>query len=394
MGTERGAWLPLTIMLLGGAPASAFAQTSVTDVLSFLVTNQAVETGSVERDVAAARATSDTISRALLANLATLPIPSTSSAFVYRLNPDIGTVERAAQTFGPALIQNALTTGRGNAGAGLTFQHLRFTALDGESLRDGTLVTTANKFVDEAEPFDVDQLTLAIDADIVTLYGSVGLGDRVEIGAAAPFVWLRVDGSRVNSYRGRTFTQAAGNAVAFGVADILARGKVNLFEEAGSSLAAGVDVRFPTGRREDLLGTGRTGVRFSAMGTVEGDRMTAHANAGFAFGGLAEEVSYGFALSGAATPRLTVTVEALGRFVDTAGSIDTVTLPHPTLAGVETLRLSAGSSRLQTLTIAPGLKWNIADTWVLVASVGVPLNKGGLRAPFVPFVGLDYSLGR
>src|SRR5690349_2286899 len=79
--------------------ASASAQ-SVTDVLTFLLTNQTVETGSVERDRNAALATRDTISRALLSNLATLPVPTSSAGFVYRLNPDLGTVERATESFG------------------------------------------------------------------------------------------------------------------------------------------------------------------------------------------------------------------------------------------------------------------------------------------------------
>ena len=59
------------------ASTSASAQ-SVTDVLTFLVTNQSVSTGSVERDREAAQATSITISRALAANLATLPVTSSS----------------------------------------------------------------------------------------------------------------------------------------------------------------------------------------------------------------------------------------------------------------------------------------------------------------------------
>lgn len=395
MHLKRSATAAFALTLaLAAWPAPTSAQNSVTDVLRFLVTNQAIETGSVERDASAARATSDTIARALLANLATLPVPSTSAAFVYRLNPDIGTVERATGTFGPALIQTALTAGRGNAGLGLTFQHLRFNALDGHDLRTGTLVTTANQFVDEPQPFDVDALTLNVDADIVTLYGSVGLGNRVEIGGAAPFVSLRLNGSRVNTYRGRTFTQASGSATALGLADVLARGKINIYDDGGGRLSAGVDVRLPTGRQDDLLGTGRTAVRFSAIGTWQGDRVTAHANAGYAIGGLAEELLYGFALSGAATPRLTLTVEALGRVLDTPGEIVSAALPHPTLAGVMTTRLSPGTGRLQTLTLAPGLKWNVADTWVLVASVGVPLNRSGLRAAVVPFVGLDYSVGR
>src|SRR5512146_988169 len=87
--------------VLAIAFAGAARAQSVSDILTFLVTNQSVDTGNFERDRAAAEATSDTISRAILANLATMPVATSSSAFVYRLNPELGTVERATQTFGP-----------------------------------------------------------------------------------------------------------------------------------------------------------------------------------------------------------------------------------------------------------------------------------------------------
>jgi hypothetical protein len=378
--------------LLSSVPARA--QQTVSDALTFLVTNQSVDTGSVQRDTAAAQATSTTISRALLANLATLPVTSTSGAFAYRLNPDIGTVERSTQTFGPVFVDRALTTGAGMAAIGLTFQHLHFTALDGRNLRDGSLITTANQFVDEPEPFDVDQLTLKLDADIATLYGNLGIGNKFDIGAAVPVVWLRMEGTRVNTYRGTQFTQASASARAVGVADMLVRGKATVFDEDGASVAAAVDLRLPTGREEDLLGTGKSSVRLSGIGSLEGARASAHANVGVAFGGLADEIDYGLALTSAASPRLTIGVEALGRYVDTPGDIRSVAQPHPTLEGVETIRLVPGTSRLKSLTVAPGVKWNVTDTWVLVANVGVPILRGGLRAPLLPFVGLDYSIGR
>jgi hypothetical protein len=116
-------------------PVSPASGQSVTDVLTFLVTNQSVSTGSVERDRAAAQATSTTISRALAANLATLPITSSSGAFVYRLNPELGTVERATQSFGPFFTERALSAGRRQASFGLTFQQLRFSSLVGRNLR-------------------------------------------------------------------------------------------------------------------------------------------------------------------------------------------------------------------------------------------------------------------
>src|SRR5438093_1143135 len=146
-----------SMLLIAGWAAPARAQ-SVADVLTFLVTNQSVQTGSFERDRDAAQATSETISRALLANLATLPVTTSSGAFVYRLNPELGTVERSTQSFGPFFVERALTAGERQASVGMTFQHLRFKSLDGANLRDGSLITTADQFVDEAAPFDVDRL--------------------------------------------------------------------------------------------------------------------------------------------------------------------------------------------------------------------------------------------
>jgi len=273
----------LGALLVAAAPAHA---QTVSDVLTFLVTNQSVATGSIDRDREAALATSDTISRALRANLATLPVTASSGAFVYRLNPALGTVERATQSFGPFFVERALTAGRHQASFGMTYQHLHFTSLDGRTLRDGSLVTTANQFTDESAPFDVDTLSLNIDASVATLYGNVGVTDRVEVGFAAPFLALQMDGSRVNTYRGRTFTQATASARATGLADLVVRTKYTLFDENASGLAAAVDVRLPTGREEDLLGSGSAALKFSGIGSIDRGRTSAHANAGVSVGGL------------------------------------------------------------------------------------------------------------
>ncbi|MFN7917751.1 MAG: transporter [Vicinamibacterales bacterium] len=372
----------------------AGAQEHVSEALTFLVTNQAVNTGSIARDTAAAEATSRTIGQALLASLATLPVTSTSGAFSYRLNPALGTVERSTQTFGPVFAERALTSGAGSASVGLGFQHLRFTALDGQQLRDGTLVTTANRFADEAVPFDVDAVTLALDADVMTGYVNLGLGSRVDVAVAAPVIWLRMDGTRVNTYRGQTFTQARVSSRAIGLADLLVRSKVSLFQEDGLGVAAGFDIRLPTGRERDLLGAGRTAVRVSAIGSAEGDRTSVHASVGLGVGGLARELTYSAAVSTALSPSVTLSAEALGRWTGLPGDIVLAAQPHPTLAGVDTLRLVPGTSHLQSLMLGPGVKWNLSDTWVVVAQAGVPMMKGGLRAPVLPFIGLEYSVAR
>ena len=84
----------------------------------------------------------------------------------------------------------------------------------------------------------------------------------------------------------------------------------------------------------------------------------------------------------------------MGRVIDTSSGIATVSAAHPTLRGVETIRLTPDGSFLHMVSFVPGLKWNLSATWVLAVSASVPLTKGGLTAPFTPFVGLDYALGR
>src|SRR5262249_55900856 len=134
---SRGALRTLCIFaaLIAAGTQSAAAQ-SVSEVLTFLMTNQSVSTGNRAEDRAAALATSATISRALLANLATLPVTASSGGFVYRMNPALGTVERVTQSFGPFFVERALTAGDRQVSLGVTFQQLHLTLLDGHDLRD------------------------------------------------------------------------------------------------------------------------------------------------------------------------------------------------------------------------------------------------------------------
>ena len=181
---------------------------------------------------------------------------------MYRFNPELGTVERATQSFGPFFVERALTAGRGQASFGPHAAAAAFHVARRPQPRDGSLVTTANQFTDEAAPFDVDHLTLNIDADIATLYGTVGVTDSLDVGIAAPLVSLTMDGSRINTYRGQVFTQATASGRAIGLADLVVRARVHVLQRGRLALAAAVDVRLPTGRQEDLLGAGTTSYKF------------------------------------------------------------------------------------------------------------------------------------
>jgi hypothetical protein len=383
--------LPCRAFAQGGATA---AQPTVQDILRFLVTNQGVQTGAFDKDREAADATRDTLTRALLSSVATLPVGTSSSGFTYRLNPALGTVERASETFGPFFVERALTAGEGQASLGFTLQYASFGSLDGNHLRTGELTTTANRFSDEAAPFDVETLTLGITTKTATFFGNVGVGDRVDLAVAVPVVSLSVNGSRLNTYRGQTLLQARASADTVGLADIAVRSKVRLTNEGPGAVSAGVEARLPTGREEDLLGAGQMAMRFMGLASAESGPTSIHGNFTLGFGGIGREVSYGGAVAVAASPRMTVIGEVLARRITGIQRITAVAAPHPRLRGVETTRLMPiGEDQMSAFAVA-GMKWNVSSTWLLHANVLVPLSDSGLTATFTPTIAIDYSFAR
>ncbi len=387
----------LVITLAGAGPAvaqTATGQQTVRDVLAFLVTNQAVPTGDFVKDQQAAAATLDTLSHALLVSLATLPISSSSGGFVYRFNPALSTMQRASEGFGPFFLERAITAGSGRMSLTLTYQASSFDSLDGNDLRSGTFVTTANKFKDESAPFDVETLTLRIRTNTVTFAGNYGVTDRLDIGFAVPFVTLQLDGERVDVYRGTTFQQAKGSAFAAGLADTLVRVKYDLTANGGSGVSIGADTRLPTGNPDNLLGAGKIAVRGFGAASVERGPVAVHVNGGYLRGGISSEIAYGGAVDVAVGPRLTVDGEFLSRRLLDLNRMMQVVEPHPTIAGVDTLRLLPVGDVTVTTVVAGGVKWNLAEAWLLNANVVLPVGNGGLTARIMPTVALEWAVGK
>jgi hypothetical protein len=377
------------------ASSHARAQESLSDVLSFLLTNQSVPTGDFVKDAAAARATRDTLSRSLLLELATLPIGTSSPGFVYRLNRDLGTQERATQTFGPFFAERSLTAGRQQVSFGFAIRHATFTHLDDADLRDGQFVISGNRFRDEAQPFDVEALTLDLSARTMTGLINVGLTDRLDVGAAVPVVSISLEGSRVNTYRGQVLLQARADARATGLGDIAVRMKYRLLDRPGAGgIAAVGEVRLPTGDPDNLLGTGDASVRALAAGSFERGTVGLDGNLGIVLGGASGELQYHGAASVAVAHRVTVVGELFGRRVDDFGRVVAAEAPHPSFINVNTIRLIAEPGAQHTAAILGGLKWNPNGTWLFSASVSRNLGDRGLRSGVIAQAGLDYAWTR
>lgn len=373
-------------------PTVASAQPLV-DVLSFLMTNRSVPTGDFTRDERAAAATSDAMAALLTSELGVVPLSASAGGFTYRLDPELGTSVRTSESFGPLFTERALTIGQRHAAIGLSYQWTSYTELDGRSLHDGSLVATAAKLQSEAAPFDVETVSLRVRTSATTLIGTVGLTNRLDIRAALPLVRVTLSGSRVDNYRGTELLQAEASGSAVGIGDIMLRAKYQLKAEGASGIAVGAEARLPTGDEENLLGAGGLSVKPLIVASLENPRVGLHGNAGYAFGGDTHEFDLSAAVTYAATPRLTGFGEISSRHLSSIGRLATVTEPHPSLVGVQTIRLTAADDAATRVVTTFGVKWNVSGSWLIGGTLLKPVTSAGLNADWVPAFTVDYSFG-
>jgi hypothetical protein len=276
---------------------------------------------------------------------------------------------------------------------GLSFTQADFDAIDGRSLRDGTLVATASQFAGETAPFDAERLTLLIRSRTATMSATVGITDRLDVSAAVPFVSVSFSGERLDVYRGTSFLQATAVAASSGVGDVALRAKYNVWRQGANGVAVGGEVRLPTGDKENLLGTGSTIVTPRVIGSYEPRAFGFHGSFGVAVGGPSAMIDYGGAVTMSATPRLTLVGEFLGRRINHGGQLVDVTEPHPTLIDVETLRLSATNQSTTRSLFSAGFRWNVAGRGLISGNILRPISTAGLNARWLASITFDYSLG-
>jgi hypothetical protein len=107
---------------------------------------------------------------------------------------------------------------------------------------------------------------------------------------------------------------------------------------------------------------------------------------------VSDEETFAGAGSYAVTPRVTLSGELLVRRVAELREVGLVRAPHPTIAGVDTIRFSTlGDSGTTLANAIAGLKWNVGTTLVIGGHVAIPLRKRGLTAPFTPTVALEFA---
>lgn len=361
--------------------------------LATLLTEQRLS-GTFVPDAAAATATTNTVASLFLVELATLPTASSAGGFIYRFRPDLGVYERASSEFGPFFTERALRNGRGQASLGMTYQSSTFGSLQGGDLQDGSFPTNAARFAGTIDPFSVDTLKLELVARTVTPFFSYGITNRLDVGLQVPIVNVRFSGQRMRTVNGIASLQSRQAGSATGVGDLNVNGRYLVAGTGVRGVSIGGNLRLPTGRRLDLLGTDDVAGQMLAIASWEEGQLAVHVNGGLGLGGVSREVFWAGATTFAVAPRLTIIGELLGRRLSELPRLSDVYQPHPVLAGVETMRWLPTERGIHTMFVVTGAKWNIARSWLLNGNLLIRVTDAGLRAAVTPAISLDYGFER
>jgi len=237
----------------------------------------------------------------------------------------------------------------------------------------------------------------------------------------------------------------ADSGSASGIGDIAIRAKWNFYRLTGGGLAAGCEVRAPTGDEQDLLGLGATQAKLSFIASTDFTGFAPHFNIGYKFSGdppsslnnvefprlegidaptnpsvtrevpetvtldridiAPDEFNYTVGFDWAAHPRVTFAGDIIGRRLIDAGRLREFPFEHQfRIEGADGNVLAddgpVGSVTFSQLFLDPvsvnqifaavGAKVNVGSTFLLSANVLFALTDEGLRDDVVPIIGFDY----
>ena len=255
------------------------------------------------------------LQKALVTQLATFPLGTSSGGFTYTLDPATGAIAPASRSFGPSFAERPLTIGEGKFTTGIQYQHVEFDAFEGADL-DGDEITFALPHNNccpagandptapgNTVPFfegDLVEIRPALKAktDTTVVFANYGVTNDLEVGVAVPFVRasLNVEGrstivrlstgaqTNIHSFDGSGSTEKVIPAVggsATGIGDVLVRAKYLFVRRSDAGVAGEIGVRLPTGDESDLLGTGGTQTRLLFIAAMSRGDFSPHVNLGY-----------------------------------------------------------------------------------------------------------------
>jgi hypothetical protein len=241
-------------------------------------------------NVANPSALASALSTNIAVALSVIPLESPTSGVILRMDPATGAVLPVSNTLGPIFTQRAETIGKGKFYVGFTHQNYHFTSLDGRSL-NGLSVLYGGRDPSGQSSTGTSQATFNLGLDVRLsqdlVFLTYGVTNSFDVSVGLPSVHAAVASRAYNGliYSGTgtglgngdicwcvsTFSpgsyslaapqigQASLSKTGFG--DVVLRFKDAMLVRSNMTLAAGADLRLPSGDAKNYLGIGTTAVK-------------------------------------------------------------------------------------------------------------------------------------
>jgi hypothetical protein len=359
------------------------------------------------------RPVAEAIGLATALEVNTTPMAMATGNFQFKLDPATGLLVRTTNTFGPAFAERASTSGEGVVTVGGSF-----TAVTYEKLGDLDLERMQLGSVSAGSPTiaRTGVANLELSQKMTVISGIVGVTDNLDVGVGVPLVSIKLDGTTtITNGNGVVARLAEGGGTFSGLGDISALAKYR-FVRFGTELndtggiAALVNLRLPTGDRDNLRGLGVTRTLAAVVYSGTFGRIRPHLNGGYEFWskgievptnyvtGATEEarhrIQYAAGVEVEAAPKLTLILTFLGSHIQGAGQVGFVQdIPPANPSGITALESAVALSEgIRKVIAAPGLKLNLKGKMLLSLHALATLKNDGLRPKITPVVALDLSL--
>jgi len=350
----------------------------------------------------------DALGLATQLQIATTPIPATSSGFMIKLDPSTGLQVRTATTFGPSFAERALTSGEGTVTVGVSFmsstiERLGSQSFDGFQLRSVTAPAAADS------RSGVANITESVNTTVIA--ARMGVTDKLDVGVAVPLVSLKIGGSTsLVDGKGGVVAYATGSDTASGLGDVAGIVKYRFYSFGDTQpdpggLAVMGTLRFPTGDSANLRGLGVTRTLVSLIASGGQKRFRPHGNIGYEWWskGLSipsdsqsstvtarNQIEYAAGFEFEAAPKATVLLDVVGGEVFGGGRLAFQPDPSPA-AGTTSSSLVALPEGVSRVSLAPGLKVNLKGKLLLSLNALIALKDDGLHARVTPMAGIDLT---
>jgi len=325
----------------------------------------------------------------------TAPLGTSTGAFNFVFDPQLGTYRQSTTSFGPAFSSRSLTTGRNHFSAGFNYLHAGYDSFAGMNLKNGELRPVRN--VQGAVQLPrYSELTLDLSSDTVVAFGNFGATDNLDVGIVVPWIRTTISG-QVGLFDAAGIDLTSGSlrlarASAVGIGDVAIVGKYRVLRQAGGGVAAVFQLHLPTGDEDNFRGLGFTRTMIGGVWSM-GGRVSPHINLGYEFWSedveqIKNQVTYALGAEVQVTPKVTAVLDLVGRRLLGAGGYEYTNQSFGPVT-FELLKVTHGG--LSVVSLAPGIKWNPTGNGLLVANVLVSLANGGLRANVIPVIGIDWT---